>query len=103
MTRVLLVALIACSSSAKPAAPLPPANDQPTPEPPADSTAAPPESPRQHSSYGKMCQLGNDREGPPPTTPLVTCGPGLSCCYPCGDKGCDYTCMTDSECETKRP
>ncbi len=24
---------------------------------------------------------------------LGACGPGLSCCYPCGIEGCDFVCM----------
>ncbi len=36
---------------------------------------------RGHLAPGELCDPGID-----------VCGPGLGCCYPCGDGGCEYTC-----------
>ena len=44
---------------------------------------------------GDICAKGsramNLDEGPM-SRPVVTCGPGLICCYPCGIQGCDSVC-----------
>lgn len=40
---------------------------------------------------GDVCHLGREHVG---SAVAVDCGPGLSCCYPCGIDGCDSVCMT---------
>ena len=66
--------------------------------------AAPPDAPtKKLGKHGAICRLGvphlNAGGGPAP----VECGPGLHCCYPCGIQGCDFTCMTQAECNVNRP
>jgi hypothetical protein len=49
---------------------------------------------------GDVCRTGS-RSGRADDL-VVTCGPGLECCYPCGIEGCDWVCHTPSECEQDR-
>lgn len=48
---------------------------------------------------GTICRLGRMSEDS--TREVHACGPGLSCCYPCGVEGCDSVCMED--CGPPRP
>ena len=52
---------------------------------------------------GDVCRwnVPHQNTGGPPYP--VKCGPGLNCCYPCGIQGCDFTCMTKTECDVRRP
>lgn len=61
------------------------------------------EGPPAVGKHGDVCQLGEQRHGAPGR--VVSCGPGLQCCYPCGIQGCDWVCHTPSECEmdSRRP
>lgn len=40
---------------------------------------------------GAVCSIGEAHRG---SAVAVACGPGLSCCYPCGIEGCDSVCMS---------
>lgn len=53
--------------------------------------------------HGAVCRwnVPHQRAGGGPAP--VECGPGLHCCYPCGIQGCDFTCMTQAECNVNRP
>lgn len=54
-------------------------------------------------TYGEVCKLGWRSKEQSPRKKTVTCGVGLSCCYPCGVDGCDFTCLTNAECSVPRP
>jgi hypothetical protein len=44
---------------------------------------------------GDVCAKGSrsqDLDDGPTSRPVLTCGPGLMCCYPCGIPGCDSVC-----------
>lgn len=53
--------------------------------------------------HGDVCRRGERHLGDPGR--VVSCGPGLSCCYPCGIQGCDWVCHTPQECavDSRRP
>jgi hypothetical protein len=43
---------------------------------------------------GDVCARGarGNRDEGSVSRPVLTCGPGLQCCYPCGIPGCDSVC-----------
>lgn len=43
-------------------------------------------------TQGAVCAIGDEHRG---SGVAVACGPGLSCCYPCGIDGCDSVCMPE--------
>lgn len=123
MRTLLLLALLAgACSSRQPSTPPPPAPaahpsapadaradapatappDAPSAPPPTDA-AVPPDAMRPvdagvlDKTYGKTCKLG-ERHEHDKSRKVITCGGGLVCCYPCGVRGCDNTCMTEQEC-----
>ncbi len=51
---------------------------------------------------GDVCQRGERSRGAGASGPVYSCGPGLSCCYPCGIQGCDWVCHTPAECDVDR-
>src|ERR1043165_4220029 len=101
--RTLLLAafMAACSSPARPADTARSTTPVPSESPP--DTATPDSVANKLGGPGAVCKLGTDHEQAGGPDPSVQCAAGLSCCYPCGDKGCDFTCMTPEECSVKRP
>jgi hypothetical protein len=90
-----VLALAACSSPAKPTTSSPP-NVVATPDAkPDDGTA-------QVGNHGAVCAVGGRHRGDD-APKVVECTAGLQCCYPCGIDGCDSVCMTQAECNVKRP
>ena len=79
---LILLALAACGGKQTPAPTVDNATstDQTTP---TDKTGV--------GTEGDVCHLGRQHVG---SAVAVDCGPGLSCCYPCGIDGCDSVCMT---------
>jgi hypothetical protein len=68
---------------------------------PARSTdhARGPDGAATDGSEGAVCAWGERSDAPRRSTPLASCQPGLSCCYPCGIAGCDSVCATKARCE----
>jgi hypothetical protein len=82
MRFALLSLLLACSSAAPKSST--PNNDKPA-----------------VGKVGDVCDVGS-RHKDAAERPVVECGPGLNCCYPCGIDGCDSTCYA-GECPTGIP
>lgn len=126
MRTLLLLALLAGACSSRQPSTPPPLPAEPDPsmpravpsDAPADTPAtAPPDAPLAaptdaavppdamlrldagvlDKTYGKTCKLG-ERHQHDRSRKVVKCGGGLVCCYPCGVRGCDNTCMTEQEC-----
>jgi hypothetical protein len=104
-----LVALVAChGKSSEPvhaddrstqhAVTTPDATQAATPDATQAATASP-----GLGKHGEVCAIGS-RHARSNLKP-VTCGPDLSCCYPCGIDGCDSVCHTAEECrmDSMRP
>jgi hypothetical protein len=53
--------------------------------------------------HGAVCRLGERSLQAHEGRTILECDAGLHCCYPCGIQGCDFTCMTQAECNVRRP